>query len=304
MDSKGKEADLLPKPVSKEKPPKVTITEPKSEDEEDYHSQGEDEDRGEDDQLTKLEYSFTFWFSYFKENKLKQVDDYENFIKKIGEFGTAEEFWGFYQHIRRPDSLPKSCEFYLFKSGIRPLWEDPANKGGGRFVLHVKKIFANKTWEDMLIALVISTKSEGDVNGVVINVRSWEVLLSVWMAKLPDEESVERYRTWIRKSLGITENIKIEYKEHPNPEEVKTKGQQGDDAGKEDAGHIPEEEDEEKDSSAAKSKEASSKQGKQEETKKEITHGKSDNSGFRQVGGGGGHHHHNKRGGRGGKHHK
>lgn len=183
----------------------------------------EEEDMVEDEQLSKLEYSFTFWFSYFRENKLKQVDDYENFIKSIGEFKTAEEFWGFYQHIRRPDSLPKSCEFYLFKTGIRPLWEDPANRGGGRFVLHIKKIFANKTWEDMLIALIISTKNESEINGVVINVRSWEVLLSVWMKKLENEEMCEKYRAWIRKSLGMTENIKIEYKEHPNPEDVKHK---------------------------------------------------------------------------------
>jgi len=181
-----------------------------------------EEKESDDEQLTKLEYSFTFWFSYFREMKNKQVEDYENFIKKIGDFETAEEFWGYYQHIRRPDSLPKSCEVFLFKSGIRPLWEDPANKGGGRFVLHIKKIFANKTWEDMLIAVVTSTKDDPEINGVVINVRSWEILLSIWMSKI-DEDRCERYRAWIRKSLGMTENIKIEYKEHPNPEEVKNK---------------------------------------------------------------------------------
>ena len=119
--------------------------------------------------------------------------------------------------------LPKSCEFYLFRSGIKPLWEDPANKGGGRYVLHIKKIFANKTWEDMLISLICSTNNESDVNGVVINVRSWEILLSVWMKKLDDEDKLEKYRAWIRNSLGMTENIKIEFKEHPKPEDVKNK---------------------------------------------------------------------------------
>jgi len=191
-------------------------------DQEGLSEESEDKE-ADDEQLTKLEYSFTFWFSYFKEMKHKQVEDYENFIKKVGDFDTAEEFWCFYQHIRRPDSLPKSCEFFLFKSGIRPLWEDEANKGGGRFVLHIKKIFANKTWEDILIAVVCSTKDEAEINGVVINVRSWEILLSIWMKKI-SEEQCEKYRAWIRKSLGMTENIKIEYKEHPNPEEVKVKG--------------------------------------------------------------------------------
>jgi len=111
----------------------------------------------------------------------------------------------------------------LFKAGVRPLWEDPVNKGGGRFVLHIKRIFANKTWEDIIIAFIITNKDNEHLNGVVINVRSWEVLLSIWMKPLTTEEMKEKYRTWIRQSLGMSENIKIEYKEHPNPEDVKNK---------------------------------------------------------------------------------
>jgi translation initiation factor 4E len=175
----------------------------------------------EEDQLTKLAYCYTFWFSFFKENKMKQVDDYENNIKPIGDFDTAEEFWGFYQHIRRPDFLPKGCEFFLFKKGMRPLWEDPSNKGGGRFVLHIKKMFANKTWEDILIAFIIAGQDFDKLNGIIINIRSWEVLLSVWMKPLPTDEEREYYRSWIRSSLGMTENINIEYKPHPNPDDLK-----------------------------------------------------------------------------------
>ena len=188
---------------------------------------GQKEDLAEIDesQLTKLNFKFCFWFSYFKEQRMKQTEDYENNIKKIGEFDSAEEFWGYYQHIRRPDSLPKCCEFFLFKSGIRPLWEDPVNKGGGRFVQHIKRIFANKTWEDIIIAFIITTMDHEHLNGVVINVRSWEVLLSIWMKPLSSEESKEKYRNWIRKSLLMSDNIKIEYKEHPNPEDVKNKSQ-------------------------------------------------------------------------------
>lgn len=186
---------------------------------------GQKDDRVEIDesQLTKLNYKFSFWFSYFKEQRMKQTEDYENNIKKIGDFESAEEFWGYYQHIRRPDSLPKCCEFFLFKAGIRPLWEDPVNKGGGRFVLHIKRIFANKTWEDIIIAFIITTMEHDHLNGVVINVRSWEVLLSIWMKPLASEELKEKYRNWIRKSLSMSDNIKIEYKEHPNPEDVKNK---------------------------------------------------------------------------------
>ena len=183
-------------------------------------------DQNEDDQICKLNYCFTFWFSYFKENQQKQVDDYEDNLRQIGNFNTAEEFWGYYQHIRRPDSLPKGCEFLLFKEGIKPLWEDENNAGGGRFVLHIKKIFANKTWEDILLALIITDEKHERLNGVVINVKGWEVLLSIWLKKLTDEQ-LEYYRKWIRNALGMTEYIKIEWKEFPNLEEMKKKANDG-----------------------------------------------------------------------------
>lgn len=174
-----------------------------------------------EEQSCKLNYTFIFWFSYFKENKQKQINDYEDNLRKIGSFNTAEEFWGYYQHIRRPDSLPKGCEFLLFKEGIQPLWEDPANHGGGRFVLHIKKIFSTKTWEDILLAFIITEENFDKLNGVVINVRGWEVLLSIWTKELNTEEELEKYKKWIRNSLGMTENIKIDYKPFPNPEEMK-----------------------------------------------------------------------------------
>lgn len=177
----------------------------------------------DDEALTTLEYRFCFWFSYFKESKMKQVDGYEDYLHRVGDFNTAEEFWGFYQHMRRPDSLPKGCEFYLFKEGIKPLWEDTANKGGGRFVLHIKKMFANKTWEDILIGLLISDSSNAKINGLVINVRSWEVLLSVWTSSLDGEDEIEKYKAWIKKTLKMSKNVQIDYKEHPNPQEMKTR---------------------------------------------------------------------------------
>ena len=75
--------------------------------------------------LTKLSSEFTFWFTFFKKTKDKQLEEFEDNLKPIGSFGTAEEFWGIYQHMKRPNSLPRGCEFFLFKKDIKPLWEDP-----------------------------------------------------------------------------------------------------------------------------------------------------------------------------------
>lgn len=39
-----------------------------------------------------------------------------------------------YCHLARPSELPPTTDLHLFKSGIRPMWEDPANTRGGKWV--------------------------------------------------------------------------------------------------------------------------------------------------------------------------
>lgn len=52
--------------------------------------------------------------------------------------------------MRRPDYLPRGSTFFLFRNGIRPMWEDEANIGGGRFYFNMKKSkITNKIWEDL-----------------------------------------------------------------------------------------------------------------------------------------------------------
>lgn len=52
--------------------------------------------------------------------------------------------------MRRPDNLPRGSTFFLFRKGIRPMWEDEANIGGGRFFFNMKRSkITNKIWEDL-----------------------------------------------------------------------------------------------------------------------------------------------------------
>ncbi|CAK7300259.1 Eukaryotic translation initiation factor 4E type 2 [Vulpes lagopus] len=40
----------------------------------------------------------------------------------------VEQFWRFYSHMVRPGDLTGHSDFHLFKEGIKPMWEDDANK--------------------------------------------------------------------------------------------------------------------------------------------------------------------------------
>jgi hypothetical protein len=52
----------------------------------------------------------------------------------VGRFSTAEGFWQLYSHIIRADKITGSVDIMLFRDGIRPVWEDEANKNGGKVV--------------------------------------------------------------------------------------------------------------------------------------------------------------------------
>ena len=32
-------------------------------------------------------------------------------------------FWAFYNHMIRPNELPNSSDYHLFREGVKPMWE-------------------------------------------------------------------------------------------------------------------------------------------------------------------------------------
>lgn len=49
-----------------------------------------------------------------------------------------EKFWQVYNHIISPKDMDHNSNLHYFKEGIQPLWEDPANQEGGKWVLTIK----------------------------------------------------------------------------------------------------------------------------------------------------------------------
>jgi hypothetical protein len=61
---------------------------------------------------------------------------------------------------------------YLFKEGVKPLWEDINNTGGGCFKIKIEKKKSNKLWESAVFCM-ISTKNKyiDIINGIRIKIR-------------------------------------------------------------------------------------------------------------------------------------
>ena len=106
--------------------------------------------------------------------------------------------------MRRPDNLPRGSTFFLFRNNIRPMWEDEANIGGGRFYFNMKKSkITNKIWEDLQIPFILTDPKYEKLNGVVMNVRTSEVILSIWTKSI-DQEEEDFLREWIYKVLEFS----------------------------------------------------------------------------------------------------
>ena len=78
--------------------------------------------------------------------------------------------------------LPHVSDYHFFQEGIRPVWEDDANKKGGKWILRLKKGVADRYWEDLLLAMVGDQFMEAsdEVCGAVVSVRPQEDVISVW----------------------------------------------------------------------------------------------------------------------------
>jgi translation initiation factor 4E len=118
-----------------------------------------------------LKTKYTFYFVR-RQQGVRTQENYEKNIKEIGSFTTVEDFWAYYNHLVRPNDLQFTCDYHLFRSGIKPMWEDEVNRNGGKFIVRIpkKKRLASRYWEDLVLAFIGQqfVDCNDDVCGVVM----------------------------------------------------------------------------------------------------------------------------------------
>jgi translation initiation factor 4E len=183
---------------------------------------------------TKLENSFSFWYRISDDiaqyQAPKQALDkkiYETQVKKIHEFDTVEEFWGIFQHLRKPDSCKPGIEFMMFKEPIKPMWEDENNKNGGKISIKLRKEYTTIIWEEMIFALIggiLPKEMKDEINGIVVTSRKEFNTLQIWF-KTFDENINKDLVQCIKDLLVIPDEVNLEVKQfNKNKSEKKTGG--------------------------------------------------------------------------------
>lgn len=156
-------------------------------------------------------------------------------IKRVISFDSVEEFWGLYNNIVPPSQLPQKANYYLFKEGIIPAWEDEANKNGGKWSIQLPKDKnrgnVDKMWLYTMLAAIGETfdpslttdpstpTPTSLITGVIVSTRPQFYRLSIWTRLAPgvsaaDEdglrERIEGVGRHFKVSvLGYADNAKL-----------------------------------------------------------------------------------------------
>ncbi|KAJ7041451.1 translation initiation factor eIF4e [Mycena alexandri] len=101
-----------------------------------------------------LRNTWVFWFRQ-QRSPGNKIISYEEGIKRVAAFGSVESFWALHTHLTPPSLLTPTTDYLLFHSGVqRPVWEDPLNIGGGKWIIRLRKGVADRVWEGLLCAVV------------------------------------------------------------------------------------------------------------------------------------------------------
>jgi len=142
------------------------------------------------------------------------VVNYEEGIKKIAPFSSIESFWALWTHLSPPSGLQPTTDYILFHVDVkRPVWEDPLNKNGGKWIIRLRKGVTDVLWENLVLAMIGDQFEDEDrVCGCVLSVRTQEDILSVWHQDETDTAAKERIKKTIQHSLQLSSSTMLEYK--------------------------------------------------------------------------------------------
>ncbi|XP_050557463.1 eukaryotic translation initiation factor 4E1-like isoform X1 [Spodoptera frugiperda] len=145
---------------------------------------------------------------------LGDKQNWEDNLVELSNFNTVEDYWCLYHHMKVPSELRLGQDYMIFKKGIQPMWEDPQNKKGGRWLIMLDRLTnaqMDAIWADTVLILIGATlMCTDDISGVVVNVRD-KNKISVWM-KTNDPESVLEVGRKLRKQFKIP--YKFNYYKH------------------------------------------------------------------------------------------
>ncbi|KIX93814.1 uncharacterized protein Z520_10439 [Fonsecaea multimorphosa CBS 102226] len=163
------------------------------------------------------------WSLWFTKPPSSKGDNWNDLLKEVITFDTVEEFWGVYNNITATSDLAVKSDYHLFKRGVRPEWEDPQNKHGGKwsYTFKDKKVVnIDELWLHTQLAAIGETlEDDGDneIMGVVVNVRKSFYRIGLWTrttGKAGGKDTLMKIGARFKQVLQIPDNDQLEFSGH------------------------------------------------------------------------------------------
>lgn len=151
--------------------------------------------------------------SYLQAATEIEFPNFENPTETVKPIASLEQMWVSLSSLKKTHELVNGSELLIFKTGVNPVWEDPINAKGGRWVFRFShrvhpnaagqetqenvqkgRRRATLVWERLVLktltgSILLGRKEHhdallSDIVGLVLSVRRDEEIISIWNSNL------------------------------------------------------------------------------------------------------------------------
>eukprot|EP01062_Namystynia_karyoxenos_P032533 TRINITY_DN23_c0_g2_i1.p1 TRINITY_DN23_c0_g2~~TRINITY_DN23_c0_g2_i1.p1 ORF type:complete len:312 (+),score=81.91 TRINITY_DN23_c0_g2_i1:80-937(+) len=178
-----------------------------------------------------LEDEWTLWFDSPRTRQGART--WKDGLHNVADIATVEAFWGCFSRLKAPSQLDLASTYHLFRKGVQPEWEDPANKDGGKWVVTLSPAMerqVDRIWRHLLLRLLGGTL-ESDLGapprkplatGAVLGRRKGRpglavTRLALWTCRTPSSgarEELQRLGKRLREVLGLDADTRLAFDAH------------------------------------------------------------------------------------------
>jgi len=142
-------------------------------------------------------------------------DDFLERMVNAGECNDYESFRSIWRGLCDGHAEPPAkTNVRVFRSGVKPLWEDPANVEGGKFVVCIgAKDGGPEKFLATVAALMASDLSEStSLTGAVLSSRKWGHTISLWHSSAqPNDHSASTIESELR---ALVDEVNVSFHSH------------------------------------------------------------------------------------------
>eukprot|EP01101_Sappina_pedata_P005235 TRINITY_DN2350_c0_g2_i1.p1 TRINITY_DN2350_c0_g2~~TRINITY_DN2350_c0_g2_i1.p1 ORF type:complete len:180 (-),score=25.63 TRINITY_DN2350_c0_g2_i1:104-643(-) len=161
------------------------------------------------------------WCLYFDAQSSKTSEvEFNNGLRQVSVIRTVEDFWRTFNGIPELSSIKDKANYHLFKAGIRPSWEDPANEKGGRWLFGLERLdkSAEEVWEEVALSLIGEVLDVDDeITGAVFSRRDPRARIAIWTRNSQNltQRNEIKERLINLPAMKKQNNYRLRYEFHP-----------------------------------------------------------------------------------------